>query len=133
MGRKPLVVLDGAHNLEAFQELRRALRQFFPYRRLILVLGILADKAVTDMLMEIVPQADTLIVTRPDNPRAADPAELGRIIRTICNKPVFLKEEAASALECAFALASPDDLILIAGSLYLLSEVHHLLQRAGSK
>ena len=62
MGRKPLVVLDGAHNLEAFQELRRALRQFFPYRRLILVLGILADKAVTDMLMEIVPRPTHLLL-----------------------------------------------------------------------
>ncbi len=129
LGREPLVVLDGAHNLEAFQGLRRALAQVFSYRRLILVLGILADKAVEDILMEIVPQADTLIVTRPNNPRAADPPELGRIIRAICNKPVFIEEEAASALECAFSLASPDDLILIAGSLYLISEVRHILRR----
>ena len=46
MRRSPLVVIDGAHNEEAFLSLRSALADTFSYRHLILVLGILSDKAL---------------------------------------------------------------------------------------
>jgi len=128
LGRDPLVVIDGAHNLEAFQGLRQALTQVFSYRKLILVLGILADKAMEDILLEIVPPADKLVITRPNSPRAAEPADLGRIVRAVSKKPVFIEEKIASALERAFSLASPEDMVLIAGSLYLVSEARQILQ-----
>lgn len=127
LGRDPLVVIDGAHNLEAFQGLKQALLQTFSYRRMILVLGILKDKALEEILAEIVPLADELIITRPNSPRAADPLHLERMAKAAFKKPVFVEEKLIQALKSAFSLASPDDLILIAGSLYLISEARHIL------
>lgn len=127
LGRDPLVVIDGAHNLEAFQGLKQALLQTFSYRRMILVLGILKDKALEEILAEIVPLADELIITRPNSPRAADPLHLERMSKAAFKKPVFVEEKLIQALKSAFSLASPDDLILIAGSLYLISEARHIL------
>lgn len=131
LGRDPLVVIDGAHNLEAFQGLKQALLQTFSYRRMILVLGILKDKALEEILAEIVPLADELIITRPNSPRAADPLHLERMAKAAFKKPVFVEEKLIQALKSAFSLASPDDLILIAGSLYLISEARHILLGAG--
>ncbi len=129
--RDPLVVIDGAHNLEAFQGLRRALPKIFSYRKMILVLGILQDKAVEGILAEIVPLAYKLILTRPNSPRAADPRRVERIAAKLFQGQILVEEEIVSALQRAFALASPEDLILIAGSLYLISEIRNFFFQPG--
>ena len=98
---------------------------------MILVLGILKDKALEEILAEIIPLADELIITRPNSPRAADPLRLGKMARTAFKKPAHVEEKLIQALKSAFSLASPDDLILIAGSLYLISEARHILLGAG--
>ena len=140
----PLVVIDGAHNIEAFQGLKSALQQLFSLednsledqslgdrslrgRKMILVLGILADKNPEELLPEILPLADVLIITKPASPRAADPYELEKLARTQYKRPIFIEEKIDSALDKAFASASPEDLILIAGSLYLISEARSIL------
>ena len=128
LGRDPLVVIDGAHNSEAFRELRRAIQQLFPSRKLILILGVLADKAINDLLSEIIPAAETVILTKPVNPRAAHPLELEKIAREICRQPVFVEEEIAAAIEKAYSLAATEDVILISGSLYLISEARRILK-----
>lgn len=131
LGRKPLVVIDGAHNLEAFRGLKGALLQTFSYRRMILVLGILKDKALEEILAEIIPLADILIITQPNSLRAADPLHLEKIALTTFKKPALVEKKPVQALKSALSLASPEDLILIAGSLYLISEARHILLGAG--
>ena len=78
MRRSPLVVIDGAHNIEAFQNLRQALN-IFAFRSLILVLGILNDKAAEEILQEILPIADLLVITTPEQPQGCNPSDLEAI------------------------------------------------------
>ncbi len=125
--RSPLVVIDGAHNIEAFQNLRRVLK-IFAFRRLILVLGILSDKAADGILQEILPIADLLVITVPNSPRAADPHELERIASTMVSGPVHVKENISDAMKLALSLARAPDLVLVAGSLYLISDVRQLFK-----
>ena len=128
LGDHPLLVIDGAHNAEAFRELRRVLLQLFSKRKLILVLGFLADKAAAELLPEIVPDAEAVILTKPLSPRAADPLDLEGIAREICQCSVFVEEEISAAIEKAFSLAAAEDMILISGSLYLIGEARRILK-----
>lgn len=127
--RSPFVVIDGAHNLEAFQQLRIAVGRTFAYRRLVLVLGILADKAGENILAEILPLADSLVLTKPNSPRAADPLDLQKIVAGMWPAlPCAVAPEIPAAVNLALEKAEPEDLVLIAGSLYLVSDARqHLL------
>lgn len=132
MLRSPIVVIDGAHNLEAFQNLRRTIKNTFSYRRLILVLGILADKAVENILQEILPLADILIITTPNSPRAADPGALEKISLQMMSGPVHVREAIPDAVNLALSMARLQDFVLIAGSLYVISDVRLLLKKGST-
>jgi len=129
MRRSPLVVIDGAHNLEAFRKLRQVLKRTFAYRHLILVLGILGDKAVEEILQEILPVADVLIITTPNSPRAAKPRDLEKIASKMISAPVYVEESIPNAVKLALSLARAPDLVLVAGSLYLISDVRELFKK----
>ncbi|MGI6097307.1 MAG: bifunctional folylpolyglutamate synthase/dihydrofolate synthase [Dethiobacteria bacterium] len=127
----PLVVIDGAHNIEAIKQLEHSVRNLFSYERLHLVLGILGDKAVEEILSIIVPLADRLIVTAPVNPRAAAPEEVKQLSLPFARGAVIVKQEIADA--CAYALktACPADMVLVTGSLYTISEARKALLLMG--
>ena len=99
---------------------------------MILVLGILQDKAAEQILTEIIPLADRLIITRPNSPRAADPLYVKKIAGKLFNGQLLAIEDIPTALKTAYVLSSPGDLILIAGSLYLISEVRSLFFQTGT-
>lgn len=123
--RNPLVVLDGAHNPQGAECLRDALKQNFSYRRLHLVLGIMADKDIRGMLRRLLPIAQTAIFTRPRYERAANPENLRRLARPFIQK-YYVIPDVGAAIHEAMALADPEDLICIAGSLYFAGEVKEL-------
>jgi dihydrofolate synthase/folylpolyglutamate synthase len=121
VGTNPTILLDGAHNPAALRVLARSIRAGLRYRRLVLVIGVMADKAIGEMMRAIVPMADYLICTRPLYSRAADPevlmakaAPLGRPGETV---PLL-----TDALFRAKEKAGPRDLIVICGSLFTVGE-----------
>jgi dihydrofolate synthase/folylpolyglutamate synthase len=125
VGRRPLTILDGAHNPQACQTLAQAL-QTIPRERLILVLGLMSDKDHRAVLKTLGPLADLLILTRPAYERSAQPRDLASQAREIGLRPV-VEPELGPALDRAKASAGEDDLVLITGSLFLAGEVMELL------
>ncbi len=119
--RRPLVVLDGAHNPPAIRALVRAVPTAFRYQRMILVIGVMADKAIYSLLKGIVPRADHVIFTRPVYERAASPDRLMAVA-----KPFGIPGEAIPSLDRALTrageLAGPEDMILVCGSLFTVGE-----------
>ena len=126
---KPLVILDGAHNPQGAETLRDALKHSFKYKKLHLVLGIMADKDIKGILRRLLPLAETAIFTQPRYTRAADPEELKRLARPYLRKHYVINDPAA-AIEQAKQLADPDDAICIAGSLYFAGEVKEMTGEA---
>ena len=120
----PTVLLDGAHNLAGAAALRKALGEF-KYRRLILVLGILADKDYRGMIRRLAPLAHRFIVTRPPDERALAPDLLAAEAMR-WNRRVEILENPRQAVARALAVAGVADLICIAGSLYLVGAVSPL-------
>jgi dihydrofolate synthase/folylpolyglutamate synthase len=123
--RRPPVLLDGAHNRAGMVALRRTLQEEFQYRRLIVVFGVMADKDLRGMLLELAPLAEHIILTRPRYERAADPESLLEKAGDYRQRMELVKPVAA-ALERAISLAGPEDLILVTGSLYFIGEVKEI-------
>ena len=121
VSRDPLVVLDGAHNPGAMGTLRKTITSELSYNRLILVIGVMEDKAIHRILGKIVPWADHVIYTRPTYSRAADP---GRLMSegAAYHVPGQIIPSLSQALDEAKSMADPGDLIVVCGSLFTVGE-----------
>jgi dihydrofolate synthase/folylpolyglutamate synthase len=128
LSRNPPILLDGAHNLSGAMVLKRALQEEFTYDRLILVLGIMADKDLRGMIATLAPLAEHVILTRPRYERAAAPEALLEAGRSFRERMEVI-ERAEGALTRARELARPGDLVVVTGSLYFIGEVKAISER----
>ncbi|MFQ6016241.1 MAG: bifunctional folylpolyglutamate synthase/dihydrofolate synthase [Anaerolineae bacterium] len=122
--RQPTVILDGAHNEEKARALRKSISNLFGPKRLILVIGILESKSVPDILAELVPSADVVVVTAPEvmGKPATPPSELGQEAGSF-GREVVVIGDPLEAIQHALDIANPEDLICVTGSLYLVGAV----------
>jgi dihydrofolate synthase / folylpolyglutamate synthase len=126
VSREPLLILDGAHNPGAVRCLSEAIRRGFRYKRLILVLGVMADKDLGGVLRGIVPMADYVFFTRPEYYRAAGPETLMQAA-SLLGKSGEIQSTLAKALGRAKRMANREDLILVTGSLFTVGEAMAIL------
>ncbi|MBN2097575.1 MAG: bifunctional folylpolyglutamate synthase/dihydrofolate synthase [Candidatus Omnitrophica bacterium] len=122
IAQRPYIVLDGAQNRASAGVLKQALYKLFKFQRLILVFGVSQDKDVGGMLKEFVPPAQSVILTKSQNPRALAPQIIKTYIKTN-SRPIFLTENIQQALRLAREKSAQQDLILVTGSLFLIGEV----------
>ncbi|MFP3869819.1 MAG: bifunctional folylpolyglutamate synthase/dihydrofolate synthase [Syntrophobacteria bacterium] len=125
LSRRPPVLVDGAHNYEGIVALCQALQEAYTYRRLIVVLGVMADKDLRRMLFKLAPLAERLILTRPRYERRAEPGLLLKLAGGFAERTVVIRS-AQAALEKAVHLARQEDLVLVTGSLYFIGEVKEI-------
>jgi len=119
--RRPLILVDGAHNPDAAAALCAAVAESFQWGRLVLVLGMLADKDVAGVAGILVPMADLVIATRPASPRAASAEQIGKEIATL-GIETLTAATVEGALAQAMEQASEEDCILVTGSFYTVAE-----------
>ena len=106
-----------------------ALDDRYPGRPRVLVLGVLADKAVGEVAGLLATQARAIVCVPVRNDRTSRPADLAAACRQA--NPRAQVEEAASAqagLQRARALAGDGDVIVVTGSLFLVGETLSELQ-----
>lgn len=120
----PTVVIDGAHNPDKARSLVAAVQTLFPGRRVVLVLGMVADKDTGAVLDILLPAAAAVVTTQaPILNRAVTPAaDLAARIRAR-GLPAEAEPDPQEAVQAALALAGPDDLVCVTGSLYLVGAV----------
>ena len=121
-GRKPRMVLDGAHNREGAAALAAYARDFMP-RPVFLVFGVMRDKDVRPMARALFPRAHRVFLTAIPTHRAADPADILAQARDF-RKKIILEPDLGRALALARTAArAADGSVLVAGSLFLIGEV----------
>lgn len=128
--RAPMLLVDGAHNPAGAETLRRALQTGFPRRRLILIFGVLEDKDYPAMAKRLLPLADRVILTRPHSERSLSPERLLPVARMF-NEAIERIDNPGDALRSALSQAGEEDLICVAGSLYLVGEIKKIHQTGG--
>ena len=114
----PPLVVDSAHNRDSARKLCAALDDYFPGHPIILVFGASHDKDIDGMLDELLPRAAQVVFTRSYHPRAIEPGELKEKIGDF-NGPVHIVPAIEDALEWRLALVGDDQLVLVAGSLFI--------------
>ena len=124
VSEKPLIILDGAHNLDGMLALRDYIVEL--PRRKILLLGIAEDKDVSAMVKLIVPLFEQVIVTQ-GNFKPMDAGKLAGEVRKHCSN-VTIVPSAAEAFRKARASVKKNELLLVTGSLYLVGDVLGVLE-----
>jgi len=120
-------LLDGAHNPGAARVLREYLDEFVK-EPITLVFGAMRDKRLADMAAILFPGVANLILTEPDNPRAASVESLQTLGENFLPQDkIFAVRDVSEAIKKARELTSPDGQICVTGSLYLVGEVSHTL------
>ena len=119
VSRDPLIILDGAHNFDGIKRLVESLENF-KFKKLHLIMSILADKEHKKMLEEISSYTDEVVFVNLDYKRGTSPEELSREASDYGLKgEVMTIDEALDYYKNAY---QDGDLILITGSLYFVSE-----------
>lgn len=125
--KKISYLLDGAHNPAGVNSLVQTLATECEYDKLIVIWGAMADKDLQTTLAMVATLAHTIILTKPDGERSAEPELLLQNVPGEFKDKCTLMPTVKEAIAEAEKLAGPDDLILVAGSLYLIGASRTLL------
>ena len=118
--RKPMVVLDVAHNIDGIQQLVNQIEKSI-YKKLHIVFGMVKDKEI-EKVLEKLPHHASYYFTKAQIPRALPEIELLERAEKINlkGKPF---DEVNKALNAAIASADEDDMIVVCGSVFVVGEV----------
>ncbi|MGN1148130.1 MAG: bifunctional folylpolyglutamate synthase/dihydrofolate synthase [Lachnospiraceae bacterium] len=133
VAKRPLFILDGAHNEDAAKKLAESIRFYFTNKRIIYIMGILKDKEYEKVIAETYAYAEQIItVTPPDNPRALPALTLAQAVKEY-HPHVTAAGSLEEAVEMAYLLAGKDDVIISFGSLSYLGRMMDILRKRQEK
>jgi dihydrofolate synthase/folylpolyglutamate synthase len=121
VARRPLVVLDGAHNPDAALRLAEALPEAFVWRRLHLVVGVLETKDVAGIVAPLASRTTLSYACASSNPKALDAERMAAACEA-AGMTVAAFPTVSHALDAATEQAEDEDLILVTGSLYTVAD-----------
>jgi len=126
LSEDPIVIADGAHNIDAAERFAKAVKLIIPEKRNILVFGALGDKDIEGIMSFLFPCAEEVFVSAPEIDRSA-PLEhvYSRAKELFPNMPVScfptLTEAFATAVEKQ--KDKKDGAVIVSGSLYTVGEI----------
>ena len=128
VSKSPLVILDGAHNIEGVEALSVYLRDVIR-KPVILVFDAMRDKAIGEMTGRLFPLAKRIILTKIPTARAASPEE---ILGLGCadRKKISVEPDVARAFGEALRIAEKRTPVVVAGSLFLVGEIKRILEKS---
>ena len=133
MSQDPLVILDGAHNPQAAEALRKSLELYFKGKKLYYVFGVFQDKDYKKIIEITAPLAEHIItVETPNNPRALSAEELKKQVEKV-NTSVETGESIEAAIEKNLSNMGTEDVLVIFGSLSFLGIAAKAIQDGGRK
>lgn len=121
INKNPLIIIDGAHNPNGTDGLYRNLKNLFPSRKFIFIVGVLADKNYIEMFKGSIELAKSYLTISPNSSRALS----GDLLAEVLRKEGALVESFTS-IEDAVALCKEkyiDEVICAFGSLYFIGDV----------
>jgi dihydrofolate synthase/folylpolyglutamate synthase len=121
LARRPLLVVDGAHNPDAARKLREALSEYFSFKKAIFIMGASRDKDISGVVSALNTLFGEVIVTQSRHPRAMEPARLASIFGQY-GIEAKVAATVPEAISIAMGRAGTHDLICVTGSLFVVAE-----------
>lgn len=130
VSREPLVIIDGAHTPAAGRALVETIRQRFPQKNVVVILGMNVDKKKAAVAQHLSVLAQRVILTKSSHDRADESIEMsvGHIFRRQ-NIPVTWQPVLRDAIDEALALMGKDDMMLVTGSLFVAAQAREILMK----
>jgi len=119
--KNPDVIVDCAHNGASSQALSQTLTEQYPYGRVILVLGISEDKDAAAICQHLKDKVSHIILTKAQHPRSHQ-FTIAEGKKYFGSKSLEIIETVSQAMEKALQIASPQDIILVTGSVFIVAE-----------
>ena len=116
--------MDGGHNPQGIEALRRTVEDIFPDKAPYVVFSLLADKDYDSMTETLADFAAGFVTMTPPNLRALPGEDLAGVLREKCDAcgradvPIVVAESFDDARQKVLSLAGPDDVVVVSGSLY---------------
>ncbi len=120
--QNPTVLLDGAHNPGGTAALAEAVKTYLGGKKVVAVMGMLADKDVSSALKNLAGLFSEVITLEPQNPRAMSAEELAEHWKSL-GTPAQAVKQPDDALQKALNLAGGEGAVVICGSLYLAGDI----------
>jgi dihydrofolate synthase/folylpolyglutamate synthase len=123
LGRRPLLLVDGAHNVAGMTALGRALAEEFAVDgSTVAVIGMLSGRDPLAMLAALAPAGlSAVVVCQPDSPRAMPATDVADAARAL-GLAVTVEPVVVDALAAARAQVDATGLVVVAGSLSVVGD-----------
>ena len=118
ISKKPTIIVDGGHNAKGIDALISSSYKHFKDKKIIFIMGVLADKDYKYMLTKVTPLAKEFICVTPPNARALAAEDLSKIINEKYNIKAVASNTLMDAVKISLDKASNKDIIIAFGSLY---------------
>lgn len=128
LSRKPTVILDGSHNEGSTAALANYLGAYFGGKKILAVMGMMADKDTDAILDHVLPFVDSVIAVTPSNPRAMPAAALCERIRERKKSCNFFEDMFLGIDKALSDLYDNYEVLLVCGSLYLAADCRAYLK-----
>ena len=127
ISKKPLIIIDGAHNLDGVKALRKSIDNLFENKKMLAVFSMLGDKDVKKSIDEIIGLFDKVIVTKVNNYRAIEKDELLNFVKLKNKNVEYIDlEDVINNIK----LYSKDyDATIIFGSLYMIGDFRKTIKK----
>ncbi len=128
ISENPDVILDGAHNPNGADALRKALDKFYPKQKRTFVFGMMGDKAMADVIKILFRPEDKIYTVRADGgPRAAEAEDLAKLV----GKNAVPMADIQDAYQAA--LKDNEGIVVVCGSLYLIGTFKKMVKEQRTK
>ncbi|MBQ8338612.1 MAG: bifunctional folylpolyglutamate synthase/dihydrofolate synthase [Oscillospiraceae bacterium] len=124
INKKPLIIIDGAHNADKVKALYSYAKQFSG--KIVSVCGMLRDKDYSSAAELIAPLCKSIVTVTPENPRALSAAELRDTLSQYCPDCTPAPSVSEGA-KLAFSKMCEGDVLLCWGSLYIAGKVRQTI------
>jgi dihydrofolate synthase / folylpolyglutamate synthase len=130
ISRNPLRIIDACHNPAGMRAFRKAFQELFPQKKASVVFGISEDKNADEMIADIAPIIDHLLVTRAQW-RGMAPEKIQRIAQKKGIEKITIIPQVNQAVTALFD--KKPEIACVCGSIFVLSEAGKLFKRVSSE
>lgn len=123
LSKKPIIIIDGAHNLEGTTALANSLKNATAKRKYA-IMGMLSDKDYEQSTRQILNCVDDMVCVPVENPRALDPKRLAQVMN---DNKVTYNYSCENAIKDIFEKLEDNDLLIICGSLYMVGSARQII------
>ncbi len=125
----PVVVFDGSHNLQGITGAVGSIKQFFGDNKVVLLMGVLADKDYRDMVALLAPLSECAFTITPDSPRALKSKDLASVFSDFGVRSTSF-DEIEEGVAVAYEMAKTQNMPLVMlGSLYMYGDVYNAFEK----